>query len=192
MSQTVKAKKPPRAKVIQRSLLRSQQKERQKVAEEILKLQRLKSGDDDPHVQQLYRSCESLERAFNAMAGEINQNFRTYQRVQMQLDARVGAIFRVLEDLITNSPGLIDSLRYTSQVLGGPKTPGWEAYMQEQLAAVQEEVAKYAEIQAAAAKYAAEKSAEASADPLTTPVFAPQAVDDDSPIEFGGDHAENQ
>ena len=140
-----------RAKVVQRKLQRMQSKERAKVARHVVTLQQINAPDQSPlSIQELGDQLEANRKGLNDLAKAHNTNFSTYSDAFQHLDARLGAIMLVANDMtqLLKSHNLLneDILTTTTSTSSGLVQPFWEAYIQQYLKLVQQaaDVAKAA------------------------------------------------
>jgi hypothetical protein len=88
-----------RAKVLKKKLERQQVRERAKVARHVASLQQLNDADQNPAILELRRQCEANRRGCNELINAFNKNFRTYTDAIQHMDARMGAMMLVINDL---------------------------------------------------------------------------------------------
>lgn len=190
MTQSGKKKGNVRAKVVQRSLARSQAKSEKRVAREVSKLQSLNAGDKDPHIQQLYANMQSLLKGHNDLVDHSNRNFQIYNNSFAQLDARIAALSMVAQELVDRS-GLVKPapLAADSLALDAEGNIRWEHYFQKHVAAVKDAVEK---LRAEHPEQAAAIVDTAPASPLHTPPVVEEEEASDPPFIFGEEHVENQ
>jgi hypothetical protein len=131
-------KRPLRAKVVQRKLQRQQSKERVKIAHHVVKLQQQNAlGQGPVSIQELKDQLEANRSGLNDLVTAHNTNFKTYSDAFQHLDARLGSIMLVLNDVtqLLKSHGLLNEeiLTTTTNVTSGLVQPFWEAYIQQYL-----------------------------------------------------------
>jgi len=134
-----------RAKVVKKKLDRQQGKERQKVARHILNLQQLGEADKNPVIQELKLQLEANRKGHNELAQAFNKNFRAYSDAFQHIDARIGSLMLVVNDLVEllHSKDLLDEDILTTTIFQGGEVPGlhqpyWEAYIKHYLGLVKE------------------------------------------------------
>lgn len=148
--------------MVQRHLAKKAGKERRKVAAELHKLQT--SGP--VNLLALAAQVEQLTGGHNELVKFFNAQAKANQEVFGNLDARLGACQRVLEQALIQGQELQHRTRDD-----GEAGLDWAHYIKQHLDAVQ------AEVQAAQAR---------SSDPLYTPPEPPPAEEDLPDVVFGG------
>lgn len=190
-------RKMPRAKQVQKALARAQEKERAKVAVHLDRLSKLNEGDNDPHMQELRRQMQLLVDGHNNLVTAYNTNLQNFGNSIQHLDARVGAIFIVLDDIVKR--GISDVTTLGPIDLGihegveHPQLGGvhWAGYIRMYMKKVEEDLALLKQQQqeaAAAVQDSAVPQAEPF-DPLITPEEEP-TEDDSNDVVFGGKDAD--
>ncbi len=183
---------------VNKSLQRQAAKERSRVAKEVVKLQALQSGDRDPHVQELYQQLNALVTAHNDLVVGTNQNFALYNNSIQQLDARLGAAFSAVQDIVDSLgqagkngvSSYTTSLRTTVVAVDGVESVrvDWPSYIKDHLDMVKAEM-----LRLQADKEAIESNLKTTEETLfTPPTKADAESDEDEPTVFGGDHAQAQ
>lgn len=190
MSRNGKNRKSPRAKQVQKAVQRQQEKERARVAGHLLKLSQLEGGDKNPHIQQINQQLSQLADAHDNLATAYNNNWQGFANSLQLLDARVGAIMLVLDDIVRD--GIQEVTKLDAEGLGlhsaaqAPQLGGvhWPGYIHTYVKKVEAELAKLKEAHAAAAPpEGSDEPQTAPFDPLITPEM------DDTPedeVVFGG------
>lgn len=184
MSRNGQRRKNVRQKVIQRNLERQAERERKKVAVEIRKVQRLETGDNDPHIQglqsqinQLLEGHNRLNDGHNSLVGAHNTNFDVYSKAMTHLDARLGALVLAVDDLVLGL-AKVSSAFVENVTRGEDGRVHWRAYIKHYLDNVKSELERQGDQQTAAQVR----------DPLLTPEEeAPLTTND---VVFGGDQGE--
>lgn len=182
MSRNGKNRKP-RTKQVQKALQRQQEKERAKVAGHVLKLQQLQAGDQSPHIQQINQQLDQLVKGHNELANAYNTNWTNFANSIQHLDARVGAMQLVLDDIVRT--GIQEVTKLDAEALGlhegaeHPQLGGvhWPGYIRTYLKKVEAELALL--------KQQGEQAQAAPFDPLLTPE-APEAEAETDDVVFGG------
>jgi hypothetical protein len=129
-----------RAKVLKKKLQRQQVRERAKVARHVVNLQQLSDADQNPAILELRRQCEENRRGYNEIIGAFNKNFRTYTDAIQHMDARLGALMLVANDIteVLRSRGLLDETILTTVGVATKdengvnvtrQQPFWEGYI---------------------------------------------------------------
>jgi len=184
MSRNGQQQRKIRTKVVKKKLERRQVKERQKVARHILNLQQLGEADQNPVILELRQQLEANRKGHNELAQAFNKNFRTYSDAFQHLDARIGSLMLVTNDLVEllHSKGLLNEDILTTTIVKGiddkgveaeKHQPYWEAYISHYLKLV---------------KVAADNAAEAEKE--AQPLIESTSSDSDSDYAdttFGGE-----
>lgn len=117
-----------RAKTVAKKMQRKTGKERTKVAAEILKLQQLGAASTNPGLEQLSQEARATREGLNNLIKGFNKNASAFANAAANLDARVGALMLVGDDLISLLPA--DQEAVTTYVDDeGKRKVHWEAYI---------------------------------------------------------------
>lgn len=140
MSRNGQQQRKIRPKVVKKRLERKQDRERKKVAHHILNLQQLSEADKNPAILELRQQLEANRKGHNELAQAFNKNFRTYSDAFQHLDARIGSLMLVTNDLVEllHGKGLLNEDVLTTTIVKGlddkgaeteKHQPYWEAYI---------------------------------------------------------------
>lgn len=134
-----------RAKVVKQKLDRQQGKERRKVARNILNLQQLGEADKNPVIQELKLQLEANRKGHNELAQAFNTNFRAYTDAFQHIDARIGSLMLVMNDIVEllHSRGMLGediltTVAFPNGDAPGKRQPYWEAYIKHYLGLVKD------------------------------------------------------
>ncbi len=181
MSKSGQMKRRVRAKQVQKVLERKQEKERAAVAKHVHLLQQQQAGDQNPHIQQLSQQLEHLVKGHNDLVTAYNVNWKNFADSIRQLDARLGALALVVDDLVRGGVDNVTRLAAADvptpdhEAIGGVH---WHAYIRLYVKKVEEDLARLK-----AQEAAAQEAPSVDFDPLITP----PAVDEDTDADvFGG------
>lgn len=179
MSKNGQMKRRVRAKQVQKLMARKQEKERAQVAKHVLNLQQQQAGDQNPHIQDINRQLAALVQGHNELVTAYNANWKNFSESIRQLDARLGALFLVLDDLVRG--GVDNVTKFTEADVSEPGHPAvggihMHAYVRLYL--------KRAEEEFAALKAQAEAAQPPPFDPLVTPPGT--AEESEADYVFGG------
>lgn len=172
-------KRKLRAKVVASKLKRQSDKERKKVAREIVKIQQLGAEGTNPQLEQLRLEGSSTRSSLNELIAAFNGNSQAYSGAFQHIDARIGAVMLVLDDLtasLTTSGVMLPELTTKVDEPSGRTVVFWEAYIKHYIDNVRKEL----EARAAAAS---------AAPPLYTPE-AEQTESNNLDVVFGGNDGE--
>jgi len=160
------AKRQIRAKVVAKKMQRRTSKERVKVAAEILKLQQLGAVSTNPDLAQLSREAGATRDGLNNLIRGFNKNAQAFADAAANLDARIGALMLVGDDLVSLLPA--DQTEVTTyEDAEGKRKVHWEAYIKHYVDNVRALALKTKEAMTSAAD---------------------QEEDSEEPIVFGGNH----
>jgi hypothetical protein len=188
-SQNRGQKRQLRQKVVADKLKRQSGKERTKVAKELHKLQQLGAGDLNPHIQQLRLESKNTRDGLNGLIQAFNTNFQSYGGAMQQLDARLGAMALVVDDLVECLASAGTPLPELTVLKNeaGRTSVHWEAYIKHYIDNVRAELLMRAEAAAKEEQVGAIPGGEepATLDPLFTPETPEESTHTD--VVFGGD-----
>lgn len=188
-SQNRGQKRQLRQKVVAGKLKRQSDKERTKVAKELHKLQQLGAGDLNPHIQQLRLESKNTRDGLNNLIQAFNTNFQSYGGAMQHLDARLGALSLVVDDIVSSLAASGVALPELTVVQNEAKTlVHWEAYLKHYIDNVRAELlARAAAAAEAEQKVGATPGGEEPA--ILDPLFTPEAPEESThtDVVFGGD-----
>jgi hypothetical protein len=185
MSRNGQQQRKIRAKVVKKKLERQQAKERGKVARHLLNLQQLGEADKNPAIIELRNQIEADRRGLNNLIQAHNKNFRAYTDAFQHLDARLGALMLVSNDIVEllHVRGLLDESVLTTTLVRSTDAssgkeiersqPDWEAYIAYYLKTIRDT-----------------KEAAAGAEQLVESI-AEESDDDYADTTFGGEDPPN-
>lgn len=184
-NQTRSQRRQLRQRVVADKLKRQSDKERAKVAKELHKLQQLGAADLNPHIQQLSLENRQTREGLNRLIQAFNTNSRVYGGAMQQLDARIGALTLVVDDLVASLVAAGVSLPELTVVQQESRTlVHWEAYLKHYIDNVR--AALLAQAEAATGVRPIPGGEEpAIIDPLFTPGTPEESSSAD--VVFGGD-----
>lgn len=179
----------PRPAQVKKALARAQEKERAKVAVHLNRLQQLQEGDQNPHIQKLVQQINLLVEGHNNLATACNANWKGFADSIQHLDARVGAIAQVLDDIVKGGIENVTRLSAIESPDGNPENPmvggvHWPGYIKMYIDRVTTELA---ELKARQQAQAESEQAEPF-DPLITPKQEEAEPED---VVFGGKDESN-
>lgn len=176
MSRNGQKQKKPRPSQVAKIQARALVKEREKVAVEVHRLRQLEEGDKNPHIQELRKQVSVLLAGHNELVTKFNSNAQGMAQSIQHLDARVGAMMFVLDDIVRGGVGNVSTMSAMEAPSPGHRTVGgvhWQGYIHMYLKQLEMELE---ELRA--------KNEAAGAEPLRTPEA--EAIEDDEPVVFGG------
>jgi hypothetical protein len=180
----------PRPAQVKKALARAQDKERARVAVHIDRLQQLQAGDQNPHIQKIFQQINLLVEGHNSLATACNANWKGFGDSIQHLDARVGAIAQVLDDLVRGGIPNITTLsalespdgKFDNPMVGGVHWPGYIKMYIDRVTVELAELKARHQAQAEASQAGATEQTEPF-DPLITPNQEEAEPED---VVFGG------
>lgn len=174
MSRNGQKKRSPRPAQVAKIQARALAKERKKVAGEVLKLQQLEAGDRDPHIQELRSQVQALLKGHNELVTKYNDNTKGMSQAIQHLDARVGAMMFVLDDIVRGGITNVTKLSPLEAPSPDHRTVGgvhWQGYVHMYLKQLELELDEL-------------RAKSEAPELLVTP--EPEETEDDEPVVFGG------